>query len=115
MGYIKSQIAYGARKLSEIPSEQWITVLQGNHEDHHLNYGYLAADVAEKVGAVFGTTDCKIIYKNTPPFISVGYTNPEMVHVDTLFKQFAIHGRKQITSTADNPARAAANMELIIV
>jgi hypothetical protein len=112
MPMIKSQIKYAGRKLSEIPPEQWIAILQGNHEDRHLAQGYLASDVAEIVGATFGTTDCKIIYQHTPKTISVGYAPPIVPY--NLFKQFAIHGRKQITSAADEVERVLSNMKIAL-
>jgi hypothetical protein len=100
-----AQVKCAGAKMSEVPPEQWLVAMQGNHEDKHLNMGYLAADIAEIVGAPFGTTDCKIIYKMK----SAGGKKSI-----TLFKQFAIHGRKQISSTADDPERAAVNMKLIL-
>jgi hypothetical protein len=106
---IKSQVKYAGRKMSAIPPEQWIAWMQGNHEDKHLSYGYLGSDMADIVGAKFGTTDCKIIYKGFNNFSPVSPTSNL-----TYFRQYACHGRKQISSTADDPERAAVNMKLIL-
>lgn len=105
---ITSQIKYAGRKMSEIPPEQWIAFMQGNHEDKHLNYGYLGSEIADIVGATFATSDCKILYQFRPN------SGPVPAKSRILFRQFACHGKKQITSTADDPERAAVNMKLIL-
>jgi len=96
---ILSQVDYAIKRLSNISPANWIAIMQGNHEDHHLKFGYLGALIADGLGVPFATSECKITYK---------YKNW------TLFKQYAAHGRKQITSVADDPERATVNMKLIL-
>ena len=79
-------------------SKQLITILQGNHELALQNFGDIASDIAFQLEVPYGTYSCKVIVKDKK-------NNP-------VYKMFCTHGRKSINSTADDPIRRRANMEL---
>jgi len=80
--------------------KQIVVRLKGNHELHLDRFGDLARFISEELGVPHGTYTARITYTD---------------HRDNLiFKHFCTHGRKSITSTADDPKRRRTNMELIL-
>ena len=80
--------------------KQLLFLLKGNHEHTLLKFGNLAEYVSDELGVPYGTYTARMTYTD---------------HQDNLiFKSFHTHGRKSITSTADDPKRRRTNMELIL-
>ena len=78
--------------------DRLICRLTGNHELHLGKFGDLAAYISEKLEVPHGTYSARITYHDRD-----GYT---------LFKHFCTHGRKMLSSVADDPLRRNVNMEL---
>lgn len=78
-----------------------LTMLDGNHTTHLKNFGNIVELMCEKLDVPYGTWTAKIS-------VVSGYRR------EMLYKHFCTHGRKSITSTADNPKRRRSNMELIL-
>jgi hypothetical protein len=81
-------------------TKKLVTILEGNHEAALRKYGNLTARMAKELCIPFGTTTAKISYVDGNGHL--------------ILKQFATHGRKPISSTADDPKRRRTNMELIL-
>ena len=94
--------AEGHAKLIDPIKHKLLAILQGNHERKVWRFGDLTEYICEKLGMpdLYGTYSCKLNY--------VGYDG------ETIFKLFATHGSKSITSTADDPLRRKVNTELIL-
>jgi len=74
--------------------------LQGNHEQHHWAFGDIMADMCLTLGVPYGTWTTKLSVTDKLGTL--------------MYKVFDTHGRKQITSTADDPKRRKVNMQLIL-
>jgi len=70
----------------------------GNHEWRLWRYGNIGKDIAKRLNVPYGGFTCKIIYRDK--------------NDDIMFKQYCTHGRKGISSTADDPIRQVANKKL---
>ena len=81
-------------------SGRLLTILKGNHEHNLWKFGDLAAEIASTLGVDYGTYSAKLTISNKEG--------------EYLYKIFVTHGRKGITSTADDPKRRFVTMELIL-
>lgn len=93
---ILPQVDYAIKRLFPI-RHHIIAMNHGNHEQKLHKFGNVAAHIAKNLGVTYGTFTCKISYHDS----ETG---------DLLFKHYATHGRKSISSVADDPVRAKANM-----
>jgi len=74
--------------------------LHGNHEWKLIRFGNLGERMARGVGCPYGTFSAKIRYLDHAG--------------ELMFKHYATHGRKSITSTADDPIRRETNKHLAL-
>jgi len=74
--------------------------LQGNHEEYLWAYGDIMADMCKTLDVPYGTWSTKLTVADKRGSL--------------MYKVFDTHGRKQITSTADDPKRRKVNMQLIL-
>ena len=74
--------------------------LQGNHEQHHWAFGDIMADMCQDLGVPYGTWTTKLTVTDK--------------RGNLMYKTFDEHGRKQVTSTADDPIRRKVNMQLVL-
>lgn len=79
-------------------SSKFDVQLQGNHEDTLFKYSDYTARICRETGINYGTYTSVISYR-----LSSG---------KLLFKVFASHGRGMIRSSADDPERVEANLNL---
>jgi len=79
--------------------DKLVCIMEGNHPRKLKNYREITKEVCKKLGVNFGTWSAKITYYSGNSFY---------------FKQFATHGSRTISSTADDPLRAESNMRLIL-
>ena len=86
-------------KLSAIKSHM-IAMLMGNHELKLKKYTNFTKYICKELGVPYGTYAARIIYTDHKG--------------ELIFKHYATHGRKMISSTADDPKRRLANMELVL-
>lgn len=77
-----------------------LDVLQGNHEFSLWKFGDIAETIANKLKVPYGTYTAKLSILDKNGIL--------------LYKIFHTHGRKSITSTADDPKRRYSNLELIL-
>lgn len=77
-----------------------VTILEGNHPWKLWKYEYITPMVCKELGLPYGTWACKVNWTD--------------YHGRLMFKSYHTHGRKGITSTADDPKRRMANRELIL-
>lgn len=89
-----------AIKLREPIKDILLYILLGNHERYLWRFGNITEEVCQKLGVEYGTYSAKL---------TVLDSNGEL-----MYKVFDTHGRKSITSTADDPVRRRTNMELIL-
>lgn len=89
-----------ARKMREPIKEMLLTILWGTHERKHKKFGNITEKVCKDLGVEYGTNACKLIMLDKSG--------------NLMYKVFAEHGSRNITSTADDPKRAKTNMELIL-
>jgi hypothetical protein len=87
-----------AIKDREPIKKKLIAILNGNHEDKLWKFGNLAEYIANKLGVTYGTYTVKL---------SVLDKSGKL-----MYKLYDTHGRKGISSSADDPIRVQANMEL---
>jgi len=81
--------------------DRLITVLRGNHEDHLWKFADINALICQKLGLEHpGTYSARITIR--------GKDGKKM------YKVYVTHGRKAISSVADDPERRKANMRLIL-
>lgn len=73
-------------------------LLMGNHEAALLKFGNISEFIADSLNLQFGTYSCKIHYVDKKGRL--------------LFKHFATHGRRSISSAADDPERRLTNRRL---
>lgn len=95
------QAARHAKRLEPI-KDKLLAILQGNHERKLWRFGDLTAYICHQLGRpdLYGTYSCKLIYNDR--------------RGNLIFKHFATHGSKSVTSTADDPLRRKVNKELIL-
>jgi hypothetical protein len=74
--------------------------LLGNHEYKLWKFGNLTETMCQRLGVEYATYSAKTTIMNTSGEI--------------MYKVYDTHGSKSITSTADDPIRKQANMELIL-
>jgi len=79
---------------------QMLAMLSGNHDDKLWKFGDLVSMMCDKLGVPYGTSSCKISVKDKQG--------------NLMYKVFEMHGNRTIRSTADDPKRVKANMELIL-
>jgi len=77
-----------------------LTILTGNHEMKLWRFGNITRIICDKLSVPYGTYTSKITITNQKDTL--------------LYKVFATHGRKSITSTADDPKRRLVNQRLIL-
>ncbi len=77
-----------------------ITMLDGNHPDHLRRFGPISSEICDRLGIDYGTWATTITYLDE--------------RGELMFKHFAIHGKRSINSTADDPKRRRVNMELTL-
>jgi len=100
-GGVIRQFDESKRRMAPI-AKKLITMLQGNHELNLMNrIGDVTAWVAKEIGVPYGTYSAKIAF--------VSKRDGSL-----LFKHFATHGRKSITSSADDVVRRESNMRLAL-
>jgi len=80
--------------------DKLLCLLMGNHELALRKFGNLSKVMADELGVPYGTYAAKITYVDHKG--------------ELIFKHYLTHGRKSITSTADDPKRRKTNMELIL-
>jgi len=87
-----------AVKERESIKKQLLCMLDGNHPRKLWRFANITASICEKLGVEYGTYTAKITIHNS----------------DLMYKIYATHGFKNITSTADDPIRKEANEKLIL-
>jgi len=96
------QVKDAVKTLSPIASKL-LCILKGNHEQKLWKFGDLAKEIADQLNVPYGTWTAKLTINNR-----------EKKNSKYLYKIFATHGRKSITSTADDPKRRLVNQRLIL-
>ena len=106
---------YSADKMTEpLPLEQvnraiearepikdiLLYILMGNHERSLWKYGDVTREICEKLGVEYGTYTTKLTVNDSKG--------------NLMYKLFDTHGRKGISSSADDPIRIEANMQLTL-
>lgn len=81
-------------------ADKLLTILEGNHPLKKWRFGFITPDVCDALGVQYGTWTSKISMVDNRGRL--------------MYKLFCTHGRKQITSTADDPKRRYVNMKLIL-
>lgn len=81
-------------------ARQLVTVLEGNHPLKTWRYGRWTEIMCHELGVEYGPWTVKIHWMDNRNRL--------------LFKSYHTHGRKMITSIADDPIRRYANMRLIL-
>lgn len=94
-----AQIKEAKRKLEPI-KDMLITILMGNHERSLWRFGNITQDICDYLGVEYGTYTAKITLQDKKD--------------NLMYKTYETHGRKLITSTADDPLRRKVNMQLIL-
>ncbi len=90
-----------AKKRLDVLRGHWILMLLGNHEWTKLNsYGNITKTFCKFLNIPYGGWTAKITYLNT--------------RNEILFKHYATHGQKGISSTAHPPARRRMNKLLTL-
>lgn len=75
-----------------------VCILKGNHEHAVHRFGDISKHICEQLKVPYGTYSAVVNYVDA--------------NGNSLFKHYATHGRKTLSSTADDPVRQRANMEL---
>ena len=75
-------------------------IMDGNHPDKYWRYGNITKKICERLGVPYGTRSAHITYRKK--------------NGSTMFRHYAVHGYRSITSTADDPIRQLSNMQLIL-
>lgn len=95
-----------ANRIELARAGRLITVLDGNHTDSLWRVGPFVEEVCERLQE----------YSAIPPLPAFGTWTAKVTWKDKkgrfMLKTFHTHGRKSINSTADDPKRRFANMEL---
>ncbi len=93
------QVANAVAKRQAI-KKQLKFMLMGNHERKLWRYGNLTEMMCDDLGVAYGTYTSKITVKDK--------------NGKPMYKVYATHGMKNITSTADDPKRRKVNAQLIL-
>ena len=81
--------------------KQIVSWMMGNHELKHRRLGNITKNhICKQLGVPYGTYACRIIFNDHKG--------------ELMFKHFATHGRKGISSYADDPIRQESNMQLTL-
>ena len=78
----------------------YLDMLDGNHERKLWSFGNIAREIANRLEVPYGTYTDKLIIQDKSG--------------NLMYKIFHTHGRKSITSTADDPIRKESNEQLIL-
>jgi len=97
--YVLDQIEAVKKRYLPV-ADMIITMLSGNHDLKLSKFGNITENICRHIDAPYGTYTAKITYVDK--------------RGKMLFKHFATHGRKSISSTADDPIRRKTNVNLII-
>ncbi len=89
-----------AEKKREPIKHLLLSILLGNHEYALWRFGNITEKVCENLGVPYETYSAKITIRDTKG--------------NLMYKIFETHGRKSITSTADDPKRRFTNLELTL-
>ncbi|KKN22241.1 hypothetical protein LCGC14_0917420 [marine sediment metagenome] len=89
-----------AVEIREPIKESLLLMLDGNHPRKLWRFGNLTADACKRLGVEYGTYTAKLTITDSSG--------------NLMYKTYATHGFKNITSTADDPKRRRSNMELIL-
>lgn len=93
------QIKYAIEKRKKLASK-YLYMLQGNHEDKLWRFGNLTKWMCGELKVEYGTWTTKLSVNDKKG--------------NLLYKVFDTHGRKQISSAADDPIRVNSNMKLTL-
>jgi len=93
------QMKFALKKREPI-KDMLLYLLTGNHERALAKYGNLTASLAEDLGTIWGTVTAKLTVNDSKG--------------NLMYKMSDTHGRKSITSTADDPLRRQTNKQLIL-
>ena len=93
------QLDDSTRMFSPV-SNKMVALIKGNHEDHLWMIGNITAQLCHRLKVPYGSFSCKITFVDKRGRM--------------LYKGFFEHGRKSISSTADDPRRREENMRLIL-
>jgi hypothetical protein len=99
-GGVLPQMRHSVNNLRPIATKL-IAILQGNHERKLIRFGDIGGFVADELGVPFGTGAAKI-----------RYLDETKSRRTVMFKQYCIHGAKQVKSNADDIVREQSNMKL---
>lgn len=77
--------------------KKMVCLLTGNHEFKLQRFGDVSRQMAKEIGVPYGTFSSVISYRHDGR---------------TLFKHYATHGRRMLSSIADDEIRRRANMQL---
>lgn len=94
------QQLYNSQRNIDPIKGKLICMLEGNHPIKLWKFGRLTEQLCKELGVQYGTWTAKITYRDT--------------RGEIMYKHYCAHGRKTINSTADDPRRRKANMELIL-
>lgn len=75
-------------------------IIEGNHDAALWRFGNLVKEICTELGIPYGTYTTKLTVKDK--------------RGKMMYKLYATHGHKGITSTADDPKRRKGNMQLIL-
>lgn len=89
-----------AEKVRRSFKDKIKVILDSNHNDKVWRIGNVTGELCRRLGVPFGTFSCKISWVDKKDRL--------------IFKSFHTHGRKSITSTADDPKRRNTNRELVL-
>lgn len=97
--FILAQIRTAKARRQRI-KKLMLYLMEGNHEGALWKLGDIAADIAKDLGVRYGTWTTKLTVKDKKG--------------NLMYKLYDTHGRKLITSTADDPLRREVNSQLIL-
>lgn len=89
-----------AIKKREPIKHMMLVKLMGNHERTLWRFGNIMEMMCDELGVLYGTYTAKITIQDKKD--------------NLIYKLYETHGRKTITSTADDPLRRDVNMQLIL-
>jgi len=98
-GLILQQIERAIKNRISI-KDKIVCILDGNHPMKKWRFGRITSHICEKLNVPYGGWSSKITYLNN--------------RNDILYKHYCVHGRRSITSTADDPKRRRTNKQLIL-
>jgi len=89
-----------AIELRQPIKDKMLFKLMGNHERALWRFGDITQKICKELGVEYGTYTAKLTVEDS--------------RSKPMYKVYDTHGRKNITSTADDPKRRYSNMELIL-